>query len=112
MKIYVKELSKILTEQMVCVWIKSNISTCIYNGEYTSYEDYVIISKYDEEKSITGDATVLIYEDFFELFAQKITAEIDYNYDYYYLDNAINEAKKRLIITLCEEKNDLKPYIY
>ena len=29
-----------------------------------------------------------------------------------FYNEPINQDKKRLIITLCEEKNDLKPYIY
>ena len=83
MIVYIKEYPGKLTQATVRVWIKDFIPVSLYNGECTSYQDYVIISKYDNHKNITGDATILIYEDFFESFSQNILEEINYNYDYY-----------------------------
>ena len=98
MIVYIKEYPGKLTQSTVRVWIKDFIPVSLYNGECTSYQDYVIISKYDNHKNITGDATILIYEDFFESFSQNILEEINYNYDYYYLYNALEEAKNNTAI--------------
>ena len=50
MIIYIKEYPGKLTQTTVRVWIKDFIPVSLYNGECTSYQDYVIISKYDNHK--------------------------------------------------------------
>lgn len=100
MIVYVKELADCLTVDTLRVWIKDEILVCPYKGEDTAFADYVIVSKNDANTDIVGDATMLVYEDFFERFTNNILEELGYNYNYYYLYNAIQEGKKDHIDTI------------
>ncbi len=44
MIVYIKEYPGKLTQSTVRVWIKDFIPVSLYNGECTSYQDYVIWS--------------------------------------------------------------------
>lgn len=100
MMVWVKEIPDKFTVGTIRIWIKDEIDVCPYLDETTSFNDYVVLSEEDSDVHINGDARVLIYEDFSEKITQSIIHEINYNYDYYYLRNAIRECKKSNIDTL------------
>ena len=97
--IYVKEF-RYLTVNTVKEWVKHEYNVVTYHEEITSYNDYVVVSRGDEKKNIYGNAVVIIYEDFFGSIVQCMTAELTYNYDYYYLNNALQESKRDYIDTI------------
>ena len=100
MIIYVKEYKNALTVAMIKVWIKQEIQVVAYCGESTLDDDYVVVSKYDKEMRLYGTARVIEYEDLFDHITQCMLCELKYNYDYYYLRNALTEAKKDHIDTI------------
>lgn len=108
MTIWVKEIPDKITVKSVSVWTKPGIEikpfielNCI------QYKDYVIVSRADADFTFFEsfyNASVLIYEDFFQKISNSIIMEITYNYDYYYLKNALSAAKKDDIIYFIMKK--------
>lgn len=100
MILYVKEFADCLSIEKIREWIKNEIPICVYNGENTSFDDYVLVSKNDEKTGVIGEATILEYEDLFERVSNSLLEELKYNYNYYYLNCAIQEGKKSTIDTI------------
>lgn len=102
MIIWVKELANVLTINSISTLFKKDVSIePFYTFDGISLDDIIIISKKD---SVTESDfvlyTTLIYENFIEKIYSNITEEFQYNYDYYYLKNALRQAKNPSINTI------------
>lgn len=101
MVIWVKEFNTI-TVGSVRIWIKNEIPVLQYKSNLIEREDYIIISR--EDTDVQSDnfkyGTILLYEDMLEKITKYVFQAIGYNYDYYYLRNAMDIAKNSNIDTL------------
>lgn len=102
MIVWVKELTGTLSLDSLSVWMKKNINFQSYvNLDCVHAEDIIIISVKDTKKeSDFAPYKVLIYEEVFETISQNVLEEIRYNYDYYYLKNALLKSENLAIDTV------------
>lgn len=104
MIIWVKEIPDKMTVKSVSVWTKPSIEIRPLIGlESIQYGDYIIISKTDMDFNFFEPfslCSVLVYEDFFHKISNNVIVEISYNFDYYYLKNAISASKREEIDTI------------
>lgn len=95
MNIYVKEFKDIITLKSISIWVKKEISLLPFASlTDVKANDIIIISNFDTtfSKEDLSDYTFLIYEDFLDKIKKNIIQEYNYNYDYYYLKNALIQA--------------------
>lgn len=101
MVIWVKELSGKLTVGRIRIWIKDYIPVKRIDFSSVCDKDYVFVSK--DDRTIDNEiqiGKILVYEELFNVFFPRILQEINYNYDYYFLKNALNKAKNESVDTI------------
>lgn len=99
MKVWVKELSEYLTEDMVRSIIKKNVSLFIFTPETeVDVVDCVIVSKQDK-MSEWPLCNIIIYEEVLEKIYSNIEQEYrkQYTYNRYYLENALLKARTQKV---------------
>lgn len=67
---------------------------------YLNNDDIIIVSKFDDAPLLSAEYSILIYEDLVKTITDSIAKDIQYNYDYYYLKNALEEAKSPMVDTI------------
>ena len=95
MTIWVKEYQPILTLHAVSLLIKEkNTVKPFLSLDPICIEDIIIVSKEDRSTSDVNFMSfiVICYEEYFENISNNIIQEFQYNYDYYYLKNALAHA--------------------
>ncbi len=103
MTIWVKEYKELLTIDALSLWIRDGLLIKQFvNFKDIGTEDVLIVSKsdLDIQHDIIYKYNVLIYEGVLNDIANNIIEEIKYNYDYYYLKNAIDYAKNEYVDTI------------
>ena len=103
MKIWVKEFENILLIDMVSIWVKKDISVLVLKDfSYVSRHDVVIVTRHDTtiKKEDYYKYNMVEYEECFQIMTTGIFNELKYDYDYYYIKNALYRAKNLKIDTL------------
>lgn len=102
MIVYVKEKENALSIEVLEKLVKSNVILKRYCfGANLQKEDFLMVSRTEEikEMEINNDQ-IVVYEDVFEEILESVFKEIGYNFDYYYLKNAIQAAEDSAIETI------------
>lgn len=103
MTIYVKEGFAINLNSAMH-WFKKNINIePLRSLDAVKADDIIVISNAADEDfcdNNLSDYNVIIYEDFLEKISVNIVQEFRYNYDYYYLKNALCTAQNASITTV------------
>lgn len=101
MKIYVKESENLSIETVAVLFYSSVMILPLLSLEDVRYSDLIIMSQLDTV-GITElkEYHVVIYEHFFQELYTQAYQEYYNNHDYYYLKNALQDAKNPNISTL------------
>ncbi len=102
MIIWVKEVADRVTVKKVRAFVNNDaIIEPFVDMEAVGPEDCIIVSKTDNAipSSFFVNA-VIVYEDVFEAVTKNILEEVAYNYDYYYLKNALSASQNENIDTI------------
>lgn len=101
MKIYVRESDNLSIQTLSLLFCENMVITPFLSLEDVSYEDWIIISQADGmDISALKNYHVIIYEKFFQEFYVRVYQEYYNNHDYYYLRNALQQAKDPEVTTL------------
>lgn len=104
MTIWIKELDNILTINKISYCIKKEVTLLPFvSYDNVTYNDIILVSKKDSLPSLPQNhsgCTILIYEDCIQTIYSNVIQEVNLNFDYYYLKNAILAAKHPSIDTL------------
>lgn len=100
MVVYVKE--DVLSIEKIKHFVRENVILRSYkNGVKLKAEDFLMISRQRKTNDFEVEQKqILIYEDLFEQVLESVIKECNYNFDYYYLKNAILKAEKTAINTV------------
>ena len=103
MKVYVKEFLDTLTIEMMIPWVSKNVCLLpLHSFAVVSVGDIVIVSRLDSSvmRREELECTIIICEEIFEKILLNVRREYHYNYDYYYMKNALEEAVSPKITTI------------
>ena len=103
MKVYVKEFLDTLTIEMMIPWVSKNVCLLpLHSFAEASVGDIVIVSRLDSSvmRREELECTIIICEEIFEKILLNVRREYHYNYDYYYMKNALEEAVSPKITTI------------
>lgn len=101
MNIYVKECPAMDVASLVPWFKKTNAVQVLDNTETLKDGDIIVISNTDKNiKFNLSEYNVIVYEDIFEKIAANILEEYRYNYDFYYIKNALKNAANANISTV------------
>lgn len=102
MTIWVKELSGKLTIKHIQLWVKQDVNIQVFHTcEDLAVGDLIMLSKYDlANRSDFLPFIPIVYEDFMEIIFANINKEIEDNYNYYYLKEALEQGGKSFINTI------------
>lgn len=94
MEVYVKECSA-MNLNTIKPWLKKTIDIKPFISlDAVKINDIVVISNTEDDDFYNNlsDYNILVYEEFSEKIISNISQEFQYNYDYYYLKNALSAA--------------------
>ena len=95
MVVYVKECFA-MNLNTIMPWFKKTINIMPLSSlDTVKTNDIIVISNTDDEDLDSNELSsynIVIYEDFCEKISSNIIQEFQYNYDYYYLKNALSAA--------------------
>lgn len=102
MTIWVKELYGKLTKEKIRILVKKEIKIEPFETiDSVEIGDVIILSKHDTSQ--TDDFSPfrpVIYEEFLDKILINICSEIEENYDYYYLKEALEQAMDQSVLTV------------
>lgn len=94
MTVWVKEYNR-LTLQSISTYARNQISVKKFiSSDIINFSDILIVSNQDTDVSLTGFSlcTLVYYEEIYNKLCSSLVSEFLYNYDYYFLKNAILHA--------------------
>lgn len=103
MVVWVKECKEALTRQLLEVWLKKNVEIRIFNGfENINSFDVIIVSDKDKEidDNLHNEYNIVIFEEIVDELSKQVVNYVYNNFDYYFITNALNEAKTSQINTI------------
>lgn len=103
MVVWVKECKEALTRQSLEVWLKKNVEIRIFNGfENINSFDVIIVSDKDKEidDNLHNEYNIVIFEEIVDELSKQVVNYVYNNFDYYFITNALNEAKTSQINTI------------
>lgn len=102
MTIWVKEVPKILTVKHIEIWVKKEVNVKVFHTCNTlETSDLIILSKYDlTNRSDFLPFIPIIYEDLMDILFANVNKEIEDDYNYYYLKEALKQGTAPSIDTI------------
>lgn len=100
MNVWVKEIPEVLTISMVKKWVKEAVNLKLFSYDVNiDCMDVLIISKQEKNENLPL-CNMVIYEEILQEISLNILQEYKNNYDFYYLQHALLEAKQKSIETI------------
>lgn len=100
MKVWIKEIPEVFEASFIQNWIKKDISVHSFlSNKDIDITDVLIISNKDENKELPL-CTIVVFEEVTEKIMQSVLKEYYTNYDFYYMQSTLLEAKQKKIETV------------